>query len=277
MLPHAAPSQVPVSGYLVSLDVFQGPLDLLLRLIEREELDITLVSLAVVADQYVAHIAELQEVSASNLADFLVIAARLLVIKSRVLLPQPAEGHDEQADDWGTLLVEQLREYKRFKEVAAKLRDIEHAGLRTYSRVAPPPRIERHLEAGEVTLEHLIDAFKRILEAHPPVPPVDEVVSPIVVRIADCIEAILKRVGRYRRVRFGTLMRRSRSRIEIIVNFLAMLELIKQQRVQATQKRPFGEIYLEACQPDPEVRIPPTDLGDCGEPDGDTEAAAVDE
>lgn len=254
-----------MSTYRVSLDVFEGPLDLLLHLIVREELDITLISLAVVTDQYLAYLAELREVSAAGLADFLVMAARLLVIKSRVLLPRPESEKYEEEEDWEGQLLEQLREYKRFKDVASDLRNIEKAGLRSYPRVAPPPQIERRIEAGDVAVDELIAAFRRALETHPPAPPVDDVVAPIIVHIADCIENILARVKRYRRLRFSTLMRRARSSLEIIVTFLGMLELIKRQRLQVSQERPFGEIYLEARQAEPEADIPPIDLSEYGE------------
>ena len=256
-----------MSVYQVSLDVFEGPLDLLLRLIEREELDITLVSLAIVADQYLAHISELRDPSPANLADFLVIAARLVLLKSRVLLPRPQEETREEDDDWGEDLVERLAEYKRFKVLAAKLREMEDLGLRAYARLAPAPGIERRLEPGDVSVQELAEAFRRALEAHPPTPPVDDVLSPVVVRMADCVENILSKVRRYRRIRFATLMARARSRIEVIVTFLAMLELIKQQRLRATQERPFGEIHLERRDPDPDAAIPPTDLREYGEPE----------
>ena len=132
--------------YRVTLEVFEGPLDLLLRLVEREELDITGVSLAAVADQYLAYVAALQEVSAANLADFLVIAARLLLIKSRSLLPRPeCETDVSEQEDVGEQLAQQLLEYKRFKEVAANLREIEAVGLRAFSRIAPPPQMDRRL------------------------------------------------------------------------------------------------------------------------------------
>ena len=135
--------------YQVELEVYQGPLDLLLRLIEREELDITTVSLAVVTDQYLAYLAEVRERSAAQLADFLQVAGRLLVLKSRVLLPRPeeqADGEELLADEDD--LVAQLREYKRFKETAARLREIEASGLRTYARAAPPPHVEPRLKPG---------------------------------------------------------------------------------------------------------------------------------
>ena len=250
--------------YCVSLDVFEGPLDLLLTLIEREELDVTKVSLARVADQFLAYTALLQEVSPAHLADFLVIAARLLVIKSRALLP-PAEQRIEEEEDPGEQLAQQLQEYKRFKEAANQLRELEALGLRSYPRLVPPPRPQRRLEPGKVPPEELLQAFKRVLAGQSATAAVDSVVAPVIVRIADFIRLIKRLVRKYRRIRFSTLVRRARSRLEIIVAFLAMLEMTKQQRLLAIQDRPFGEIYLEERQPDPDAEIPPTDLSEYGE------------
>lgn len=250
----------------MALDVFEGPLDLLLRLIERQELDITKVSLALVADQYLAHIALLRQLSAAHLADFLVIAAKLLVIKSRALLPPPeAPDEEEEEEDLGEQLAQQLREYKRFKEVCAQLRQIEESGRRAYPRLAPLPKIEPRLRPGEASLDELVAALRRALAAHPQLPAVDSVVSPVVARVADWMQTISALVQRYHRVRFSTVMRRARSRLEVIVTFLALLELIKQQRVRALQEQPFGEIYIEEREPDPEAAPPPTDLSEYGE------------
>ena len=254
-----------LQAYRVRLEVFEGPLELLLRLIEREELEITKVSLALVTDQYLAHIAALREVTAGDLAGFMVIAAKLLVIKSRSLLPQPEVEADDEQEDLGEELAQQLVEYKRFKEVASELREIEERGQRVYPRLAPPPKIEPRLHAGDATLTDLLMAFARALEAHPPLPEVDAVVAPAPVRIQDCVESIERLLGRHRRVRFSTLMRRARSRLEIIVTFLAMLEMIRRQQLQVTQDSPFGEIHLEAREPDPDIDIPPLDLAEYGE------------
>jgi segregation and condensation protein A len=251
-------------GYQVSLDVYQGPLELLLRLIERQELDITRVSLALVADQYLAHIDAARQASAANMADFLVIAARLLVLKSRVLLPK-AEEDDEEEEEWETELIDRLREYKRFKEVAAQLGEIEKMGLRAYPRVAPPPKLEPRLEPGQASPAELLAALQRALDAHPPSPTVDRVVAPVTVHIVDCIAGILDRVQDGRRVRFTTLMRHARSRVEIIVTFLALLELIKQQRVAARQERAFGEIIIEGKTPASDAEPPSTDISEYGD------------
>lgn len=253
--------------YQVSLEVFEGPLDLLLRLIEKQELDITKVSLAIVADQYLAHIAELQRISASNLADFLVIAAKMVLLKSRSLLPPPeSDADEEEQEDIGEELARQLQEYKRYKDAASKLRELEETGQRAYPRAAPAPHLEARLEPGSVSLEELVQALKRVLDSHPRLPPVDDVVSAIVVRISDCIKAISELVQRHTHIAFSACMQSARSRLEIIVTFLALLELIKQQRVRATQEQPFGEIYLEARTPDPDAEIE-FDLSEYGEAD----------
>jgi segregation and condensation protein A len=263
-----------MEDYRVSLDIFEGPLDLLLRLIERQELDITVISLAVVADQYLAHMADIRQLSAAHLADFLVIAARLVVIKSRVLLPRPEdEKSDEDQDGWGEDLVERLREYKRFKNVAARLREIEELGRHTYPRVAPPPQIERPLKPGEVTVDELVGALRKVLLTRPPMPPVDDVVAPVMVRIGECVRNIEQMVSRYGRVRFSTIMRRTRSRLEVIVTFLAMLELIKQQRLRAVQERSFAEIYLEGREPDPDAETGPVDPREYGETGDESDGA----
>ena len=252
-----------MSEYQVALKVFEGPLDLLLRLIEREELDITLVSLAMVADQYLAYIADLRHRAAADLADFLVIAARLLLIKSRVLLPRPEdEEEEEDSEDLATDLVQRLREYRRFKQAAQALQVMAELGRRTFPRLAPPPQVERRLKPGDVTVDDLAEAFRKVLESHAPAPPVGDIVSAITVHMGDCISNILDRVRRYQRVRFSTLMRQARSRLEVIVTFLAMLELIKQQRLTVTQERPFGEIYIQARELDPQADVPPLDLSD---------------
>lgn len=254
-----------LQAYRVRLEIFEGPLELLLRLIEREELEITKVSLALVTDQYLAHIAALREVTAGDLAAFMVIAAKLLVIKSRSLLPQPQEESPDDQEDLGKELAQQLLEYKRFKEVASELREIEERGQRVYPRLAPPPTIEPRLHPGEATLTDLLMAFAKALETHPPLPEVDAVVAPALVRMQDCMATIQSLLQRRRRVRFSTLMRQAHSRLEIIVTFLAMLEMIRCQLLRVTQDSPFGEIHLEAREPDPNADIPPLDLSEYGE------------
>ncbi len=157
-------------AYQIHLPVFEGPLDLLLQLIEREKLDISVVTIASVTDQFLAYVRQLEEVQPNILADFLVMAARLVWIKSRILLPQPSQGDEEEEEDPAEALARQLKEYKRFKDAAKMLREIEERGFHTYSRVAPPPELDTRLAEGSITLADLVAAAQSALAGLPPAP-----------------------------------------------------------------------------------------------------------
>ena len=239
--------------YRVKLEVFEGPLDLLLHLIEKQELDITKVSLVAVTDQYLEYISHVEGINADNLADFLVVAAKLLLIKSRALLPAPPASVSEEEEDVGDELARQLREYKLFKELAQQLRSREELGLRAYLRLAALPDLERKLDPTGVSLEDLLAAAREALELHAPLSPVNGVVAPLTISIADRIrhiESLLTRKGSFS---FHRMLRRAKSRPEIIVTFLALLELIKARRIQVQQEKLFGEIWVSR----PEEAAPP--------------------
>lgn len=239
------PKQEAGRTYQVTLPLFQGPLDLLLYLIERQQLDITKVALAQVTDQYLHYISTLQEVDADLLSDFLVVAAKLLFIKSQALLPKPPVGASrEEEEDVGDQLVRQLQVYRQFKYAAQVLATREALHLRSYVRVAPPRVAEPRLAPGEVTLADLVAAARRALAIHPPAPAVDQVVSPIVITIGERIAWIRQLLERLPQVTFGALMRMCTWRLEVIVTFMAVLELIKQNFVDVRQETPFGEIVI---------------------------------
>ncbi len=237
--------QDDAARYRVDLPMFQGPLDLLLHLIEQEELDITKVALAQVTDQYLAYLAVLQQVEAEFLTDFLVIAAKLLLIKSQALLPKPPPGLAAEAEeDLGEQLALQLLAYKRFKGAAQTLRQREEAGMRTFVRVAPPPKIEPRLSLDDVTLDDLLVAVQQALAIRPADAPVDEVISPVIVTIGQQMTLIQDELAARREVSFNHLLRRASSRVEIIVTLLAVLELIKQYTIDVRQDEPFGDIVI---------------------------------
>lgn len=256
--PVLSPAEVGVEErpYEVKLAIFEGPLDLLLHLIEREELDITKVSLAQVTDQYLEYIGLLVELNAGALADFLVIAAKLLLIKSEMLLRRPPRAPGEEEEDVGDELARQLIEYKKFKEAALELRQREEMGLRAYVRVAPPPKLERPfgrkrsdaqdrpLDLGDVSLADLVEAVRHALDVRPPIPSVSEVVAPFTITVAEKMALIEERLERHRRVSFNRLLAHAASRLEIIVTFLAVLELIKLKGIEVQQERLFGEIVI---------------------------------
>jgi segregation and condensation protein A len=242
--------------YEVRLPIFRGPLDLLLHLIKQEELDITKVALAQVTDQYLAHIRLLQHLNLAELASFLVIAAKLLLIKSQVLLPQPtslSQG-DEVEEDVGDELVRQLIEYRHFKEIALLLQEREDLGLRTYTRLAPPPVLERRVDLSDVSLEDLVEAMRKALvavgaEPEPSAESVSKIVSPVTVTIGQQMTFISQVLRHRRHISFQHLLSSASSRPEIIVTFLAILELIKQGVLEAYQECMFGDIILAEVQP----------------------------
>jgi segregation and condensation protein A len=241
--------------YQIHLPVFEGPLDLLLHLIQREELDITTVALAQVTDQYLAYLAEMERRQVKELTDFLVVAARLLLIKSQALLPRPAAMTSE-AEDVGDELVRQLQIYKRFKEVATLLHGREKQGLHSYVRIAPLPRLDPQLDMGDVVVHDLLAAVQEALDALP-APPVGEVVAPVTVTISDQITRIEQLLARQRPIHFRDVLSRASTRVEVIVTLLAVLELIKQDRVKVRQERLFGRIVIER-QTEPQTPVETT-------------------
>jgi segregation and condensation protein A len=232
------------SMYQVALPVFEGPLDLLLHLIEREELDITQVSLAQITNQYLEHLAQLSERDPDNLADFLVVAAKLLLIKSRVLLPRPPTSAYPEEEDVGEDLVRQLIEYKRFKEAAIWLRTLDEEGCHSFVRLAGMPPLEKSVDLGEVSLDDLLVAVREVLAIKPPAPSVDNAVAPISITIADQIALLERETAHGRPVSFRRLLEQSTSRLEVIVTLLALLEMVKQLRVTIAQDRLFGDIQI---------------------------------
>ena len=238
------------AGYPVRLPIFDGPIELLLHLIERQELDITEVSLVAITDQYLRAIEAMQEIEPEALADFLVVAARLLYIKSRGLLPQPEVEEEEEKQS--EALIQQLLDYRRFKAAAGELRLRASIGLRTNARLAPP-QMERRLDLSALTIEKLAAAAQRALRnvASSPAPPT---VRAYPITVAEQMAAIRKRIrsqagadgGGDRYLSFTALLSQSRSRLEIVVTFLAVLELIKQREIAAEQHETFGEIVLRS-------------------------------
>jgi segregation and condensation protein A len=234
----------PVTGFQIKLPEFEGPLDLLLYLIEREELDITRVSLAKVTSAYLEYIHVLGKLQVDAVADFLVVAAKLLLIKSEALLPRPPAPKADDEEDPGDGLVRQLLMYKQYKESARTLGDREAAGLRTYVRIAPPPKIEAKLDLSNVTIDLLIKAVRGVLDLEKPAPSVGTVVKPFTLTIRDQM-GLIERILRYRpNLSFKRMLRRAQNRVEIIVTFLAVLELLRRRKVEVEQDITFGDILI---------------------------------
>jgi segregation and condensation protein A len=233
-------------GIQLALPFFEGPLDLLLHLIEREELDITNIALVAVADQYMAILHESDQINLDALADFISIGARLLLLKSRALLPRP-RVHGEEADEEEDLadeLTRQLLEYKLFKEAAGKLRAIETAGLHSYPRIAPPPELPPPTGLDGVTLDLLRQMVEQAITRKPEVREPVHVIRPHKITVREKIDLLRTRLEAEGKVSFRSVIEACATRMEIIVSFMAVLELIKSRVLDAVQDGTFTDILL---------------------------------
>jgi segregation and condensation protein A len=246
-------------NYRVTTEVFEGPLDLLLQLIERAELDITRLALAQVTDQYLEYMRTLQEQNAAEVSAFLVIAARLIQIKSEALLPRPVERPAGEEDP-GEELARQLRLYRVFKRAAGWLMDRQAARLRTFLRVAAPPRVESHLDLSGITLADLMMAALGIY-SNRMMEPFDHTLLVSRLSIREKIRFILEDLRDHGQTSFQNLINRNDSgkdtlHLETVVTFLALLELIKRRLIEARQIALFTDIAifpLETWNPAEEI------------------------
>ncbi len=247
----------PGSNVTVHTDLYEGPLDLLLDLIAKAELDITRLSLAKVTDQYLAHLAKIQQQSAVEVSGFLVVAAKLIQIKSEALLPRPPE-REEGEEDPAESLARQLRIYQKIKQTAEWLQALEEQGHRTYIRLAPPPVIDTELDLGEITVADLVAYLKALYRYEEDAAPITTVVAIPKVTIKNKIRDLIHSLRKQNRLSYRQLLSKDHDRIEAIVLFLAILELIKQQYAEADQPSLFADISISATQKtylDEEIRL----------------------
>lgn len=234
------------SNYPVRLPAYEGPLDLLLHLIETQALDISAISLVSVTDQYLQTLSQLEEIEPGALAEFLIVASRLLYIKSYTLLPKPRPTIDEDEDEAsGEALVRQLMEYRRFKEVAGQLRQRELLGLRVYVRAAPRPDIAPRLDLDTVDVSRLQAALRRVLQRMPVDPPMPRVKT-YTITVAEQVENVRSALVSQgsQQLSFEYLLSGAASRLEVIVTFLAVLELFKLGEIDIVQESTFADILI---------------------------------
>jgi segregation and condensation protein A len=230
----------------VKTEAFEGPLDLLLNLIERNDLDITAVSLVQVTDQYLAALRSGAGIDYKALADFVAVAAKLLLLKSRALLPRTAdqiEADDLEAEEIAQDLTAQLEEYRRFKAAAGMLRDLDEKGHRSFTRVAAVP--EEWLPTGleKVTLKKLMGYLSKTL-ARLPAEAEPERISRPLMNLGQRRIVILNSLRRSGSLTFTKLLETAQTRFEVIITFLAILDLFKTNDIAFEQPEAFGDIYL---------------------------------
>ena len=236
-------------GYTISTEVYAGPLDLLLDLIEHSELDITRLALAQVTDQYLAYLRNLENSNAAEVSAFLVIAARLVQIKSAALLPRPSlDLTGPTPEDDAEALARQLILYKRFKEIARFLERQDDAGLHSYLRLVPPPKtnVPIHLDMSGVTIQDLLQAARDVFHSQRQLAPLSQVVSMPRVTIREKISNLIETLRRVGQATFRSILSPDPTRVDVVVTFLAMLELIKRHLVEAQQDTLFGDIAIQS-------------------------------
>jgi segregation and condensation protein A len=239
--------------YHVQLPAFEGPLDLLLHLIEQQKLDITTIALAQVTDQYLAHLQLLQETPPDDLSAFLTIAARLLLLKSRALLPRPPQDL-EDTEDVGEDLVRQLREYRQFKQIARFLEGRDQDTMHMFPRDVPVSRLvagwQPKLDLSGTTLEDLTAALMALLQEQ-----TDQEADFALPIHTVTIDSRIARINELLRTRqaltFDSLLDDTHSIVEIVVTLLALLEMIRDQRVSVRQETLFGDILIQANRREP--------------------------
>lgn len=240
-----------LDGYQLRLPMFEGPLDVLLRLIERDQLPVSELSLLAVLDQFMAYLQELEAPSPDVIADFASVAGRLSVLKSRALLPRPPRGEE---DDEEIDLVRQLEEYKAVKLAAEMLATRHRDGSGGFGRgegvalpAAGPPKL---VPQPPVSLTHAVVRWLSRLPEKPV-----QIAARRVVTIREMISRIFSALDGDRQVTFGGIRAVCESRQDVAVAFLAILTLIRRQAVVATQDELFGSISLERAAAFHETRL----------------------
>jgi segregation and condensation protein A len=233
-------------AYRVKLQNFEGPLDLLLFLIKKNEVDIYDIPIAEITSQYLEYVEIIKLLDLESAGEFILLAATLIRIKAKMLLPRPQTDEDEEIIDPRMELVNRLLEYKRFKELAFKLSDLEDEQSKVFPRLYYP-EFEEQLDGGieldeDVTLFSLISAFKQVLDRMPR--ETFHQVQDIPISLEEQIDYILSRLTVSKQITFFDLISHIRDRLIIVVTFIAMLELIKRGELIVRQSDAFGEIWI---------------------------------
>lgn len=250
--PPVSPTTEPgMHGYQLRLPNFEGPLDVLLRLIERHQLEITDVSLVEVTDQFLGYVSELPETSPDVLAEFTAIASRLLLLKSRSLLPSdPVVDEEDETDD----LAQQLIAYKVVKDAAILLRERQESGLSSYGR---PPVIQDWGASTEkirpMPVRGLLKAIQRCVTRS--LPPATTFRPRPVISLAEMTSRIVDHLRLRGKTRFSSLLSRTPDRHEQVAGFVALLTLWKQRAVELLQEERFAEIEIEPLQTRPQEQV----------------------
>lgn len=237
---------IPPDALRVFLETFEGPLDLLLYLIKRQNLDILNIPIAEITRQYVEYVEMMHTMQLELAAEYLVMAAMLAEIKSRLLLPRPVLSEEGEEQDPRAELIRRLQEYERFKMAAQQLDELPRQGRDVFATHAQPPDVKIERPKPKVDLQELVLAFKEVLlraqqfKSHQ--------VKRDHLSVRERMSQILSRVVEKHYIDFYSLFTPEEGRLGVVVSFLALLELLKQSLVEMVQQAPFGTIHISKCK-----------------------------
>jgi segregation and condensation protein A len=241
----------PLRKLPVRLALFEGPLDLLLHLCRENKVDVKDIPIAAITEQYLGYLDVMRTLNLEVAGEFLVVAATLLHIKSRLLLPAEELPDGEEGEDPRLELVQQLIEYQRFKEAGMALRALEEQRSRTFTRASlgpeGPPRTDFPLE---VSLFDLLAALRRVIEQMPKTDRVE--IEPDHLSVAQRISEVLERLAGGGEMAFEELFAGSSEIGDVVVTFLAVLELVRLRLIRVWQVEAFGSIRVVAVPPETE-------------------------
>jgi segregation and condensation protein A len=235
------------ADYKVKLEVFEGPLDLLLYLIKKEEVDIYDIPIERITNQYMEYLTIMKLLNLEVAGEFLVMAATLMYIKSRMLLPvdqQVTDSEAEEGEDPRWELIRQLVEYKKFKDAALQLGKREEEQANIFVRTGDAGvEVDKEVPLAEVSIFDLINAFNDVLKKASAREDFREIIEEKFT-VSDKIEEILYTLRDRSELIFGDLFAQAQSRAEVVVTFLALLELIRLKRLKVRQEEAFGQIHV---------------------------------
>ena len=235
---------IPPQALEVFLETFEGPLDLLLYLIKRQNLDILNIPIAAITQQYMEYVDVMRHIKLDLAAEYLLMAAMLAEIKSRMLLPRHEENEDE--DDPRAELVRRLQEYERFKQAAEEIREMPSQNTTYWESHVEPVRNEKEIPLPEVQLQDILNAFKDVLirtkrySSHE--------IRRETLSVRERMSNVLSVLQQDKFIEFHTLFTAKEGRLGVVVTFLALLELLKAGLADIVQAEDYAPIYIQAAQ-----------------------------
>ena len=233
---------IPPDALQIFLEAFEGPLDLLLYLIKRQNIDILNIPVATITSQYMEYINSMTELQLELAAEYLVMASMLAEIKSRILLPRPAESMDE--DDPRAELVRRLQEYEQFKQAAEDIDALDRLERDIHLPQIEIPQIEIKMPVPEVEIRDLLNAFRDVVNRAEQFASHHVEREPLSVR--ERMVIVLDKINAEKFTGFNEFFEPGEGRMGVVVSFLAILELLKESLIELVQSEPYAPIYIKA-------------------------------